>query len=107
MGLRRKITRERARGAGRDLVGAQIGAARGPERRCRSDRGGRGLWRRFLFLLRGRRLLHRLLLARRGTALCLLGFLRYVQPPDRFIMPRTIPQPPILTYGTVADGINS
>lgn len=29
MGLRRKITRERARGAGRDLVGAQIGAARG------------------------------------------------------------------------------
>ena len=41
-----------------------------------SDRSRCGLWRRFLF---PRRLLHPF---RRGTALCLLGFLRHVQPPN-------------------------
>ena len=57
------------------------------QQRRRSERNGRRLWRRFLnhgFLLRRRRLLHPLLLARRGTALCLLGFLRHGRPPDRF-----------------------
>jgi hypothetical protein len=39
-----------------------------PDQRRRSDRSRRGLWRRFLFLLRECRFLHPLLLARRETA---------------------------------------
>src|ERR1019366_10484420 len=59
----------------------------------RNYRSGRGLWRRLLCrgsLLSRRRRLQPLLLARRGAAFCLLGFLRlrlslrHVQPPDRF-----------------------
>ena len=42
-----------------------------------SDRSGR-LWHRFLFSRR----LHHFLRARQGTAFCLLGFLRHVQPPN-------------------------
>ena len=64
-------------------------------RSYRNYRSGRGLWRRLLChgsLLSRRRRLQPLLLARRGAAFCLLGFLRlrlslrlrHVQPPDRF-----------------------
>ena len=50
--------------------------------RWHSRKNGRGLWRRFLFLLSRHHL--PLLLGRRGTALCRFGFFRHVQPPDRF-----------------------
>ena len=66
-----------------DLLVFGLAAETFPDLRRRSDGSRRGLWRRFLFLLRRRRLLHPLLLARRGAALCLPGFLGHVQPPDR------------------------
>jgi hypothetical protein len=58
------------------LLRRRLGAETFPERRQPSDRSGRQLCR-LLFLLRVRR--H--LLARRGSALCLLGFLCQVQLP--------------------------
>ena len=66
-----------------DLLVFGLAAETFPDLRRRSDGSRRGLWRWFLFLLRRRRLLHPLLLARRGAALCLPGFLGHVQPPDR------------------------